>query len=73
MKKNSKPCCGNCRFWKPYIQLQKIVHFGRCFRFPPVPMANPDPSEKIEMPLLSLFPEVPDHAWCGEWQAKKGK
>ena len=52
--------CGKCRFW---LQNKGEFISGICRRYPP----NVQWDERLEE-AITLFPEMDDDGWCGEWQ-----
>lgn len=66
--------CSTCRFYRStgyrYMRLDAVQSGIRrtCHRYAPRPSSNSGINE-----LSWSFPEICDHQWCGEWEAKDVK
>jgi hypothetical protein len=56
-EKEWRACCKNCRFYRRDTK----DGFGVCRRRAPVVTLT-------HTPPLTMFPDVADGVWCGEWQ-----
>ena len=70
--------CGGCRFfhrtgrgtlsyWRDALPHEIDQDVGLCRRFPPqvTDSSTDDPRQR--------FPQVSEHAWCGEWQLEPNR
>ena len=70
-------CCATCRYWASEDTKQ-----GLCRRGPPIPMmigmgtiqapviANPNPPPQQQPIIMSYFPNMLAHGWCGEFKGR---
>jgi len=58
--------CRDCKFYQVNLNL-KAKNYGRCRRYPPIPVYDGRYDENTYSPYLH------EDEWCGEWKVKETK
>jgi hypothetical protein len=63
---NRHQSCPNCRYYDPPYEGENL---GTCCRFPPQVVFLAAPPGSFHGKTVTLFPQVEEEDWCGEWQS----